>query len=96
MAAMRLLLIEDEAKLGEYLRKGLAEESYTVDVATNGIDGLHLAMELDYDLVVLDGRQYRSDQPCGKKSDIGGDCAQRNAHGNNALKHAGLGQVELQ
>jgi len=55
MAAMRLLLIEDEAKLGEYLRKGLAEESYTVDVATNGIDGLHLAMELNYDLIVLDG-----------------------------------------
>lgn len=52
---MRLLLIEDEAKLGEYLRKGLAEESYTVDVATNGIDGLHLAMELSYDLIVLDG-----------------------------------------
>jgi DNA-binding response OmpR family regulator len=52
---MRLLLIEDEAKLGEYLRKGLAEEGYTVDVAVNGIDGLHLAMELDYDLIVLDG-----------------------------------------
>ena len=52
---MRLLLIEDEAKLGEYLRKGLAEEGYTVDVAINGIDGLHLAMELDYDLIVLDG-----------------------------------------
>ncbi|MDH1701560.1 heavy metal response regulator transcription factor [Comamonas terrigena] len=52
---MRLLLIEDEAKLGEYLRKGLAEEGYTVDVAVNGIDGLHLAMEQDYDLIVLDG-----------------------------------------
>lgn len=51
---MRLLLIEDEAKLGEYLRKGLSEEGYTVDIAVNGIDGLHMAMELEYDLVVLD------------------------------------------
>ena len=55
MVYMRLLLVEDEAKLGEYLRKGLAEEGYTVDVAVNGIDGLHLAMEMDYDLIVLDG-----------------------------------------
>ncbi|MBF5005880.1 heavy metal response regulator transcription factor [Diaphorobacter caeni] len=52
---MRLLLIEDEAKLGEYLRKGLAEEGYVVDVATDGIEGLHLAMELDYDVIILDG-----------------------------------------
>ena len=50
MVYMRLLLVEDEAKLGEYLRKGLAEEGYTVDVAVNGIDGLHLAMEMDYDI----------------------------------------------
>ena len=55
MVYMRLLLVEDEAKLGEYLCKGLAEEGYTVDVAVNGIDGLHLAMEMDYDLIVLDG-----------------------------------------
>lgn len=52
---MKLLLIEDEAKLGEYLRKGLSEEGYTVDVAINGIDGLHLAVELEYDLIILDG-----------------------------------------
>jgi len=52
---MRLLLIEDEAKLGEYLRKGLSEEGYTVDTAINGVDGLHMAMELEYDLIVLDG-----------------------------------------
>ena len=51
---MRLLLIEDEAKLGEYLRKGLSEEGYTVDTAINGVDGLHMAMELEYDLIVLD------------------------------------------
>ena len=52
---MRLLLIEDEAKLAEYLRKGLSEEGYTVDVAGDGIDGLHLAMEMEYDLIILDG-----------------------------------------
>nr|WP_316643051.1 heavy metal response regulator transcription factor [uncultured Roseateles sp.] len=52
---MKLLVIEDEAKLAEYLRKGLSEEGYTVDVAHNGIDGLHLATEVDYDLLVLDG-----------------------------------------
>ncbi len=52
---MRLLVIEDEVKLAEYLRKGLTEEGYVVDVAHNGIDGLHLAMEGDFDLLVLDG-----------------------------------------
>ena len=51
---MRLLVIEDERKTGEYLRKGLEESGFTVDVASNGIDGLHLALEEDYDLVVLD------------------------------------------
>ena len=52
---MRLLVVEDEVKLAEYLRKGLTEEGYVVDVAHNGVDGLHLAMEADYDLLVLDG-----------------------------------------
>jgi len=52
---MKLLVIEDEVKLAEYLRKGLTEEGYVVDVAHNGVDGLHLAMEGDYDLLVLDG-----------------------------------------
>ena len=52
---MKLLVVEDETKLAEYLRKGLTEEGYVVDVAHNGIDGLHLAMQGDYDLLVLDG-----------------------------------------
>ncbi|HEV7611592.1 MAG TPA: heavy metal response regulator transcription factor [Steroidobacteraceae bacterium] len=51
---MRLLVIEDERKTGEYLKKGLEESGFTVDLASNGIDGLHLALEDDYDLVVLD------------------------------------------
>lgn len=51
---MKLLVIEDEVKLAEYLRKGLTEEGFVVDVAHNGIDGLHLALESDYELLVLD------------------------------------------
>ncbi|BDR09406.1 heavy metal response regulator transcription factor [Comamonas thiooxydans] len=52
---MKILVVEDEVKLAEYLVKGLAEEGFVVDTAHNGIDGLHLAIELDYDLVILDG-----------------------------------------
>ncbi|WP_156391614.1 MULTISPECIES: heavy metal response regulator transcription factor [unclassified Roseateles] len=52
---MKLLVVEDEAKLADYLRKGLTEEGFVVDVARNGVDGLHLAAEGDYDLVLLDG-----------------------------------------
>jgi two-component system copper resistance phosphate regulon response regulator CusR len=51
---MRILVIEDEQKLAEYLRKGLGESGYVVDVAFDGIDGRHLAVEGDYDLVVID------------------------------------------
>lgn len=51
---MRILVIEDEKKLANYLRKGLAEEGYVVDVARDGVDGLHMALEHDYDAVVLD------------------------------------------
>ncbi|KFJ08976.1 MULTISPECIES: heavy metal response regulator transcription factor [Delftia] len=52
---MKVLVIEDEIKLADYLRKGLTEEGFVVDVAHDGIDGLHLATELAYDLIVLDG-----------------------------------------
>lgn len=51
---MRLLVIEDEPKTGDYLKKGLEESGFTVDIAQNGLDGLHQALEEDYDLVVLD------------------------------------------
>ena len=51
---MKILVIEDEFKLAEYLRKGLTEEGFVVDVANNGIDGLHLAVEGQYDVIVLD------------------------------------------
>ena len=51
---MKLLLIEDEAKLADYLRKGLSEEGFVVDVAHDGVDGLHWALENEYDVLVLD------------------------------------------
>ncbi|MDF3079436.1 response regulator, partial [Burkholderia sola] len=47
-------LVEDEPKMASYLRKGLTEASYTVDVAENGQDGLFLALHEDFDLIVLD------------------------------------------
>lgn len=51
---MRLLIVEDEKKTGEYLKKGLTESSFTVDLADNGLDGLHQAMSEEYDLILLD------------------------------------------
>nr|MCU0931209.1 response regulator [Serpentinimonas sp.] len=51
---MRILLVEDEAKLADYVRRGLTEAGYTVDVARDGIEGKYLALDGDYQLVVLD------------------------------------------
>ncbi|MDR0635331.1 MAG: heavy metal response regulator transcription factor [Azoarcus sp.] len=51
---MKILVVEDEPKLAEYLRKALTENSYVVDVAHDGIDGHHLAGTGNYDLVLLD------------------------------------------
>ncbi|MEO6919361.1 MAG: heavy metal response regulator transcription factor [Collimonas sp.] len=51
---MRILLVEDEPKAGEYLRKGLTESGYVVDWVRTGTDGLHCATSEDYDLIVLD------------------------------------------
>ncbi len=51
---MRLLIVEDEAKTRDYLRKGLTENGFVVDTAATGPDGLHLATTGDYDLVILD------------------------------------------
>lgn len=51
---MRILIIEDEQKAASYLRKGLTEHGFSVDVALNGEDGLHLARTEEYDLLVLD------------------------------------------
>lgn len=59
--AMRILIVEDEPKTGDYLHKGLQESGFTVDLARNGVDGLDLALELDYELVVLDVMLPRMD-----------------------------------
>lgn len=51
---MKVLIVEDELKTGDYLRQGLAEAGFVADLARNGTDGLHLALTGDYDLLVLD------------------------------------------
>ncbi|OOG50634.1 MULTISPECIES: heavy metal response regulator transcription factor [Comamonadaceae] len=51
---MKILIVEDEPKTADYLQKGLAEQGCTVDLAYNGIDGQHLALAHDYDVIVLD------------------------------------------
>lgn len=51
---VKILIIEDEAKTGNYLKQGLTEAGFTVDLAVDGIDGLHLALTESYDFVVLD------------------------------------------
>jgi two-component system copper resistance phosphate regulon response regulator CusR len=51
---MRILVVEDEPKTGEYLKRGLSESGFVVDLAVTGLDGEHLAISEEYDLVVLD------------------------------------------
>jgi len=51
---MRILVIEDDVSTGDYLKKGLGEAGYRVDLARNGADGLFLALEDSFDAVILD------------------------------------------
>jgi two-component system copper resistance phosphate regulon response regulator CusR len=51
---LKILVIEDEPKTGDYLRQGLQEAGFLVDLARDGRDGLHDALTADYDLVILD------------------------------------------
>ena len=51
---MKILVIEDEAKTANFVRKGFREAGFVVDVAQDGFDGLHLALEMEYDLIILD------------------------------------------
>ena len=51
---MKILIVEDEMKTGEYLSKGLTEAGFIVDHADNGLNGYHLAMTAEYDLLILD------------------------------------------
>jgi len=51
---MRLLIVEDDSNMARFLQKGLQEERYAVDVATDGEEGLFLASVNPYDLIILD------------------------------------------
>ncbi len=53
-AKMKILVIEDEPKLAEYLRRALTEHGHVVDVAVDGPEGLFLTKEIPYDVVLLD------------------------------------------
>jgi two-component system copper resistance phosphate regulon response regulator CusR len=51
---MRILVIEDEVKTAEYVRQGLTECGYVVDCVHTGSDGLFLAKQHMYELIILD------------------------------------------
>ena len=51
---MRILIVEDEKKVAGFIKKGLEEETYAVDVAYDGEEGFHLADMNQYDLIILD------------------------------------------
>jgi two-component system, OmpR family, copper resistance phosphate regulon response regulator CusR len=51
---MRILVVDDEMKTAKFLKKGLGEAGFVVDVAANGLDGLQLAQDVDFDLIILD------------------------------------------
>jgi two-component system copper resistance phosphate regulon response regulator CusR len=53
-AAMRLLVIDDEPKTAAYLKKHLEKHGFIVDTAATGLDGLHLAMTEEYDVLIVD------------------------------------------
>lgn len=51
---MRILVVEDEKKIASFIKRGLKEEGYAVDVAADGEEGYNLTVENDYDLIILD------------------------------------------
>lgn len=51
---MKILLVEDEAKVASFIKQGLVEQSYTVDVASDGVEGERLARENEYDVLIVD------------------------------------------
>jgi len=51
---MKILIVEDEAKTAKFLKKGFEEAGFVVDVASDGLEGLHMAREVDFDLIILD------------------------------------------
>lgn len=65
---MRILIVEDDSTLAQFLRKGLQEERYIIDLAVDGQEGLLRARETPYDLIILDIRLPKLDglQLCRK------------------------------
>lgn len=51
---MKILIVEDETKIGDYLKQGLTEAGFVTDLVRCGLDGHHLAMTESYDLLILD------------------------------------------
>lgn len=51
---MKILVVEDERKMGDYLKQGLDEAGFVVDLVRDGIDGLHQGLTGEYDLAILD------------------------------------------
>ena len=51
---MKILIGEDEAKTGDYLKQGLSEAGFTADLVRNGVDGMHEGLAGDHDLLILD------------------------------------------
>lgn len=51
---MRVLVVEDEPGIAKFIRQGLSEAGYVVDVASDGEDGLNYALATEYDIIVLD------------------------------------------
>ena len=51
---MRILVVEDEKKIAGFIRRGLKEENYSVDIAYDGEEGHFLAKTNEYDLIILD------------------------------------------
>ena len=51
---MRVLLVEDEASIAQFIRQGLSEADYVVDLAWNGAEGLDYALAIEYDAIILD------------------------------------------
>ena len=51
---MKILIVEDEAKTGDYLKQGLSEAGFTADLVRNGVDGMHEGLAGEHDLLILD------------------------------------------
>lgn len=58
---MKILIVEDEPKTAAFVKRGFTEEGFAADVAADGVDGLHLSLTGEYDVIVLDVMLPRQD-----------------------------------